>query len=535
MAVEIETKGQLLEFLDVLRKRSWQVILPAAFMITLGVAAAVLVPKKYLVQTQIELRPVGMSVSSKEGGNATFQIRSVERIKKVVEALGHPDYLALPPEEKRPFLLEMQNDVQVKLDKSDSQGSTFVTISYADVEPQWAVDFLRELRRSWIDDVIERDRNKLDDELKQLRDLNKLLESQLGKANDEFTDLRREYNISATQPIIGTTAAREEHPTYARLQQTKSDLGELAVEIGTLTVEIDSMQAQFDALPEQMTREMVVAGVDNEKELKQVELDILHLREELDGYLPAHSKYRLTLNKIELLEERARQLTQLVTKSQRQEVPMPNLERMDLRAEIAKAKTRLLAQQTREKLLKESMAADELEVQRLQGVYSELAQKSNSIENLRQASLDAERRYQEKNAQVVIIAGPLANPFEITEDVTPPIKPTEPNPFLIIAFSVAAGFGLGMGLAVFLEYTKNCFRSPHDITRVMVIPVLGTINSIITRREARMRTARRTAVGLSSAVVIASIVFVTWAWQNHPTLLSQELRDTIEDLRSQFR
>jgi hypothetical protein len=50
-----------------------------------------------------------------------------------------------------------------------------------------------------------------------------------------------------------------------------------------------------------------------------------------------------------------------------------------------------------------------------------------------------------------------------------------------------------------------------------------------------LRAARRTAVGLSSAVVILSVVFVTWAWQNHPTLLSQELRDTIEDVRSKFR
>jgi capsular polysaccharide biosynthesis protein len=214
---------------------------------------------------------------------------------------------------------------------------------------------------------------------------------------------------------------------------------------------------------------------------------------------------------------------------------MPNLERMELQGEIAKSKTKLLVLQTRQKMLEKNIEVDGAEVDRLQDVYSQLGQKSTAIELLRQQLQGASDRIQQKQEQVVLIASPLANPFEITEDVTPPIKPTEPNPYLIIAASIAAGFGMGIGLAVFLEYTKNCFRSPHDITRVMVIPVLGTINSIITRREARMRTARRTAVGLSSAAVIASIVFVTWAWQNHPTLLSQELRDTIEDLRSQFR
>jgi hypothetical protein len=194
-----------------------------------------------------------------------------------------------------------------------------------------------------------------------------------------------------------------------------------------------------------------------------------------------------------------------------------------------------LTKETEQAFLEKSRDADELEVTRLQDVYSQLAEKATQIENLRQTVNQAELRYAEKREQAIVIASPLANPFEITEEVTPPIRPTEPNPWLIIAFSVAAGFGLGIGLAVALEYTKNCFRSPHDISRVMVIPVLGTINSIITRRESRLRAARRTAVGLSSAVVILSVVFVTWAWQNHPTLLSQELRDTIEDVRSKFR
>ena len=56
MAVQFESQGQLQEFLGILRKRSWQVILPAAFVIAIGVAFAVIVPKKYAVSTQLELR-----------------------------------------------------------------------------------------------------------------------------------------------------------------------------------------------------------------------------------------------------------------------------------------------------------------------------------------------------------------------------------------------------------------------------------------------------------------------------------------------
>ena len=67
MAVQIETRGQLQDFLDVLRRRKWQVLLPALFVAALGAAFAVIVPKKYVVTTQVELRPIGVSVSQAGG------------------------------------------------------------------------------------------------------------------------------------------------------------------------------------------------------------------------------------------------------------------------------------------------------------------------------------------------------------------------------------------------------------------------------------------------------------------------------------
>ena len=105
MAIQVESRGQIQDFLDVLRRRKWQVILPAAFLITLGASFAVLVPKKFVIKTQIELRPVSFSVSSKEGSNAPYQIKAAARIRKVVQELAKntergATYLALRPEEQ---------------------------------------------------------------------------------------------------------------------------------------------------------------------------------------------------------------------------------------------------------------------------------------------------------------------------------------------------------------------------------------------------------------------------------------------------
>src|SRR5262245_5331912 len=128
MAVTVESRGQLAEFLDVLRRRRWQVILPAAFVLALGAAFAVIVPKKYLVRTQVELRPVSVSVSSKAGANAPFELRARERVREVVASLKNPAYLALTPDERNQWILDLQSSIKVNPYYSTDGSTAFVNI-----------------------------------------------------------------------------------------------------------------------------------------------------------------------------------------------------------------------------------------------------------------------------------------------------------------------------------------------------------------------------------------------------------------------
>jgi hypothetical protein len=155
-----------------------------------------------------------------------------------------------------------------------------------------------------------------------------------------------------------------------------------------------------------------------------------------------------------------------------------------------------------------------------------------------QASLTAaEARYRSKLSDFGIASSPKNNPFAILEEVNAPPKATEPNPWLIILLSVAAGLGIGIGVAVALEYTKSCFRSVYDVSRVLPVPVLGNINKIVTRRESKQRLTRRVVVGAASFLVLGTLAFVTWAWAHDQEsgLLSPALRKAIEGLRAALK
>jgi len=88
---------------------------------------------------------------------------------------------------------------------------------------------------------------------------------------------------------------------------------------------------------------------------------------------------------------------------------------------------------------------------------------------------------------------------------------------------------------VLSEYARSCYRSVGDLTAVMGVPVLGAIDTIVTRRERRKMQASRAMAGLSTAVIVGTIGWVTWLWHSSPERLPLELQDAIERFRSALK
>ncbi len=93
MPVEVESSGQIEEFLGVLKRRLWVIVLPAALSTAIGVCFSVLVPKKYVVETRVLVRntiegadggAIGGANSAREAQVAREDIRADPRIRAVV-------------------------------------------------------------------------------------------------------------------------------------------------------------------------------------------------------------------------------------------------------------------------------------------------------------------------------------------------------------------------------------------------------------------------------------------------------------------
>ena len=141
-------------------------------------------------------------------------------------------------------------------------------------------------------------------------------------------------------------------------------------------------------------------------------------------------------------------------------------------------------------------------------------------------------RYDGQRSFVELINQPHANPFIVSEEAAAPTEHTSPNELLVWSIGLFLGLAIGLLIAILGEFGHNGYRSVGDIGRSLAVPVLGVVNGIVTREEARRMAARKLMVTASTLVLVVAIVWVTWAYENSPSLLGSELTRFIDDLRN---
>ena len=214
MAFGIDSPNQVQEVLGVLKKRRWQVILPAAFVLTFGVVFAVIVPKKYEVRTRVEIkesrnerdalfRNPQLSATGREINNAEHHIKNFVRVKKVIDSQGAlwDTYINLSDAGRHDYLKTVIANLTVDVkQRLKNAGSTFVDITYTDVNGIRAERFLEALTYKWIQDVVQRDVDTLESERDILQNQVRAAERSWRELSQKFSDVTRRFGRRGPAP-----------------------------------------------------------------------------------------------------------------------------------------------------------------------------------------------------------------------------------------------------------------------------------------------------------------------------------------------
>lgn len=545
MAVHASEQGQLYELLELLKRRLWQVLLPAGVVLALGIMVAALWPRRYMVRSMLELREGSVPLTSGQSTDvrtiqrdvaaADKQMRAYERVRRVVEKLEWEEYQGKSEQEKREFLVRTIRSLQVQPYKApENQGSSFIEARYSDVDPFRAAEFLNQLREAFVQEKVESVRRAAQASLLTLQEQLAKVEERYRVAEGKSFAHKRKFGLSPTQQAPGGGRQRDEDPVYELLAKAEDTVTRLEIDQSRLTAELETIDEQYSEAPRTLPKETTLEGVDVSDKIAEIETEIADYRSKLERIRPAHRDYKRWMREIEKLEERIVALQRTGRPESTIQETMENPDRpalfskkQSLTAQLQSIEAGLAKAKTQRESFKKKVD-EQAEIYREDKVLEGEAMLTQTL--FRDAKLDFERQ----ERYVTLINQPEFNPFEVIEFALPPTKPYAPNLMLVLAFTAAVALAFGVGSALFAEYYRGAYRSVSDVTRGTDLPVLGAINRIETRAQARWRMLQRFLVGAATALVIGSILWITWAYTSRRQLLGPDLARFIDDVRKEL-
>lgn len=537
MPVEVESTSQVEELLRVLRKRSWFILVPFVLFVTVGTSFAVLVPKKYVAKTRVMVREVkgsdGKPIGQAGGKVASHVIRSPRRIEAVIDQLKWP-WRTLTEVEKDVLREQILEDLDVSTPPMGlGVAEQIVQISFAHTDPTKAFEFVREISGKWMSEVLESTRRAKREAFDKLKERRGQMEKRLNQISNLIATKNKQYNIPPPDPEAAYSGERSLAPEFEELEELEDEQKLLYNRSTSLQRQVEKKEREHAKMDDLVPFVETEEGTSYKEQIDSLEAAILKQRSRLveEGYKPPHSEYAKIQDKIRSLEDEIALLKNSQIQGSRSEEMRENKKKIQLGEQIEKDWDDL--EQMQKRLEEVTLAIDDTKAKTrdLQTIYQELADLHNERQRLNENLTRVEDDYQQMSVVIDEMMTAAGDPFILLDPPKVPTRPTEPSPILIVMFAVFAGAGLGLGLAVLTEYGKSCFRNVNDITRVMVVPVLGTVNAIVTRRQRRRRLLARALVGSATLLVVAVLGFVTWAWQYDQELLSDGLRNSIESFR----
>lgn len=547
-----QAPNQILDLLRALKRRRYQVAVPALIVAAVGTAFAVIVPKRYKLVTRIEIsdrtriesdsrlrNPQELAVR-REATAVSDHIRHYGRVKAVIEKnlAQWPEYVLLRTDAERgQFINSAVLDKNLSANptsKDPKSGTIFVEISYSDENKERAARFLQDLSESWLVEMRDSDRNTLISERAKLQEI---VDAQLRDVSDREERLYALYQLLGVDPSTSGVDTRREQPgdwVFTALDHAKTELADVDFRLTTAEFELEQAQERHEREPETNQKKVFVEGKDPADEIRERKVELADLEDQIANLRPSHSTYKRLKPKIDALSSEIEEL------ENREPEALVRWEEEDnpLKAEYALAVRgkedevgRLREQQT---TLGTRVEQLERETKARTGLYANLEDLRNQVNEARLTLNATSREYQDRDKSLQMLDS-SPPPWRIAQPPVASSASTQPNPWFLAITSVFAGLALGIGLAVVSEFARSSYRSVADLASVMSIPVLGAIETIVTRRERRRMQVSHAVAGLSTAVIVGTIGWITYLWSASPERLPLEVQDAIERLRTALK
>jgi capsular polysaccharide biosynthesis protein len=514
-------------YLDLLKRRRWQVVPVSLLGLLIGGLVAFFIPRFYVADTLLVLEP-------------TLGERSEEAFRKIVDGARVTIPLSIGPTIRELGWREAQATDAYELQQNErgiaerlsvvdlTLGAKLRTyaqlrVTYLDQDGERAAVFLNELVANWIELRLREMRAEAQARKTAASERYSRERQTFERLRDEMTLLEKTYGIAPAVDLV-------EQRTSARLREAElkaraEALQKKEEEAARADRELAARKAELATLDRRVVPE---AKALQEKALTvplaaQLLIQLQHAERARDNYNPKHP------GRAHWEREVARLTAEIATllggDAVDEDGMVPNPKVAALQATIEALEKARDDARTEIELGRRRLAEDEEARRRLVDAldtYERLGVELAETEERRKA---AHAGMQDADREIVDL-GDQRRIKQERKASTPP-RPTEPNIVLVALIGCVLGLGAAVGLILLLDVLQGTFKTAEDVERALPVPVLGGMSHLETEDERRRVAAGRRRAVVTAATLVGLVVVVVTIYYVDPLRLPPFARDLL--------
>jgi len=521
----------LQRYVELLKRRRWQVIPVSLLGLVIGGIVAFFIPRYFVASaTLVYQQPPGDSaVRPNEDPFAAIvdsaRLTIPSAIGPTIKGLGWPEGLVADPYE----LGENIEQIKARLvvgEENTGKDRQFarIRVTYKDRDGVRAAKFTNTLVETWRNQRIEEQAVAAREQQTAANEQFRQAYGAFDKLLEERQHLERTYSIDPSLDQLAQralSAARSE-----QLEKSAIELAAKKAEVARLEVTLAEQQDRLKETPARIEPDAALLGaqVGSSAESQQLILQLKFAILKASGFHPGTS-YR-------------RHWDRTVAQTREALAKLPG--------GIAVGEDGMLPNPAHEKLAKE-IAATDLQIEELRAVIGPLQQKvdadTDRIANLAVGYGKYERvveqiesaRERQRSASDALdyatqMVGKLGSkpPVSVETLAQPPPRPTEPNIVLVALLGCLIGLLVATMLVLLLDILQGSFKTVDDVERGLPVPVLGGMSHLETEEERQglQRGRRRVTLVAAAFVILTSGVVLVFYYD--PTRLPPFVRELLD-------
>ena len=520
----------LQRYVDLLKRRRWQVIPVSLIGLLVGGLVAFFIPRYYVAMTLIEHQALPGEDTKNEDDPfrsivETAQLTIPLAVRDAMKELKWPEANATGYE-----LVENERAVQSRLDVRDHnplQASrreyAVIRVTYKDRDGQRSAEFANTLVNVWIKKRVRELRDPAEADRERAAEKMRGLQQQRDGLTAEKSALEMQYRIDPVVPREILIARLDVDKKAFDEQKKARDLAER--EVAVLQRQIDDAREKLAAVPPRVKDDpnaMLLAAAKTPQGLV-IALELTRWRSALENHRPGTRGHQEAKNGIADCEKRLKLL--LADRDVDADGFVPNPAYKAQADAIALVDTELRNKKAALQVMQQQVAAEnDRIVGAIEGYdryYRTLRNLDDLAKDLTKASADfadAEKRL------ATLGQKPPVRPLQ--EAQVPP-RPTDPNILVVALLGCVLGLGLAIGLILLLDVVQGTFKTIDDVERGLPVPVLGGMSHLETDAEREQAIRSRRRVSLAAAAFVFLCVAVVTIFYVDATRLPPVVRDLL--------